>query len=344
MEEEQRIAEEARRKEEEDQRRQQAEIAALRAKEEEETRKYEEAVRQAIEEGRRLAQSKKVRTYLDLAKEMVTQAQFDDALNEITKIFRIDPTNADARAFEQTIYSAREEHLRRGAEAERLQEEQRRKVEEIQRKLEEQNRREEEERQRRAIRETKIAACLQKTRDFLKEGKFERALNEIETIYAMDPGNTEAQELEVQILNAERKSADIRAITRVRTQQGEEWKKEEEEKERAALEDRERLHQESANTYRSVTKQAWVDGIPTPEEQSMLEVVRLSLGIPDTEQELLEREVQLEAYAEALQSAWKNGLVAPDDESTNEKLRQLFGVSLEDHRAIQTSLLSRSGS
>jgi hypothetical protein len=72
----------------------------------------------------------------------------------------------------------------------------------------------------------------------------------------------------------------------------------------------------------------------------MLEVVRISLGVPDTEHEIMEREVQLESYAEALQSAWKNGLVAPDDESTNEKLRQLYGISLEDHRAIQTSLLA----
>jgi tetratricopeptide (TPR) repeat protein len=285
---------------------------------------------------------KKTRSYLDRAKELVTQALFDEALKEVTKVFRIDPTNADARAFEQTVYTARDEHQRREAEALRLQEEQRRKVEELQQKLEEQARKEEEERQRRAIRETKVAACLQKTRDYLRDEKFDRALNEIETIYAMDPGNAEAQELEIQTLNAQRKSADVRAIARVRNKQGEEWKKEEEEKERAAMADRERLRQESANTYRTVTKQAWVDGIPTPEEQSMLEVVRISLGLDDTERELLEREAQLEAYAEALQSAWKNGLVAPDDESTNERLRLLYGVNIDDHRAIQTSLLARS--
>ncbi len=158
----------------------------------------------------------------------------------------------------------------------------------------------------------------------------------------MDPGNTEAQDLEVQTLNAQRKSADIRAITRVRTKQGEEWKKEEEKKEREVTEDRERLRQESNATYRTIVKQAWVDGIPTPEEHSMLEVVRISLGVPDTDHELLEREVQLEAYAEALQSAWKNGLVAPDDDKTNETLRQLYGISLEDHRAIQSSLFTGS--
>jgi hypothetical protein len=68
-------------------------------------------------------------------------------------------------------------------------------------------------------------------------------------------------------------------------------------------------------------------------------VVRLSLGIQDTEHELVEREVQLEAYTEALQSAWKSGLVAVDDELTNENLRQMYGISVEDHRAIQAGLL-----
>jgi hypothetical protein len=234
----------------------------------------------------------------------------------------------------------REEYLRREEEAHLLQEEQRRKVEEIQRKLEEQAKRDEEDQQRRVIRETKIAGSLQKARDYLHENTFDKALDEIETIYAMDPGNTEAQDLEVHVLNAQRKTADIRAIARVRSRQGEEWKKEEEEKERAVVQGREQLRRESSNTYRSMVKQAWVDGLPTDEEQSMLEVVRLSLGIPDTEHELVEREVQLEAYTEALQSAWKSGLVAIDDEQTNENLRQLYGVSAEDHRAIQAGLLS----
>jgi hypothetical protein len=177
-----------------------------------------------------------------------------------------------------------------------------------------------------------------KARDFLHEARFDKALSEIETVYAMDPGNPEAQDLEVQILNAQRKSADVRAIARVRTKQGEQWKKEEEEKQRAADEDRENLRMESSATYRNMIKQAWIDGMPTKEEQSMLEVVRLSLGIPEGEHEIVEREVQLEAYAEALQSAWRNGLIASDDETTHEKLRQLYGVSLEDHQAIQVSL------
>jgi hypothetical protein len=154
----------------------------------------------------------------------------------------------------------------------------------------------------------------------------------------MDPGNTEAQDLEVQVLNAQRKSADVRAIARVRSKQGEQWKREEEEKQRVAEEDRERLKMESALTYRNMVKQAWIDGVPTKEEESMLEVVRISLGIADGEHEILQREVQLESYAEALQSAWKNGLISPDDESTHEKLRQLYDVSLEDHRAIASGI------
>ena len=121
-------------------------------------------------------------------------------------------------------------------------------------------------------------------------------------------------------------------------EEGEAWRKEEEEKQRAADEGRELLRKESNNTYRSMLKQAWVDGQPTKEEKSMLDVVRLSLGITDADHTIVEREVQVEAYTEALQAAWKAGVLTPDDTRTHENLRQLYGISMEEHLVIEKEI------
>jgi Flp pilus assembly protein TadD len=86
-------------------------------KQEENTRNYEEAIRAAIEEGRRLAQAKKIRSYMEQAKLYLSEARFEEALSEITRVFRLEPDNAGARELEQTVYTARAEHQRRREES-----------------------------------------------------------------------------------------------------------------------------------------------------------------------------------------------------------------------------------
>ena len=91
--------------------------------------------------------------------------------------------------------------------------------------------------------------------------------------------------------------------------------------------------------YRGMVKHAWVDGIPDKEERGMLEVVRTSLGIAESEHTLVEREVQLEVYAEALFSARKAGLISHNDEAALENLRELYGITPEEHDIIETSVI-----
>jgi hypothetical protein len=237
------------------------------------------------------------------------------------------------------VYDAREERARRRQEERKLQEEQQRKVEELQRKLEEQARKEDEEEKRRAIRDTKIAACMEKARKALRSRKYDAALNEIETIYGLDPGNQGAREIEVKVLEAQRTESQLRTIEAQRIEQGEAWQREEAHKQMETNAEREHLRQESGETYRSMLKQAWVDGQPTAEERSMLEVVRLSLGISEDEHALVEREVQVETYTEALQAAWKAGVLTPEDTRTQENLRQLYGMNLEEHLVIEANIL-----
>ncbi|HTR98796.1 MAG TPA: hypothetical protein VML00_03540, partial [Bacteroidota bacterium] len=241
------------------------------------------------------------------------------------------------------VYASRDEFTRREEEARALQEGQRRKVEELQRKLAEQARMEEELEQQRAIREAKIAGCLQKTRDYIRDGMYDKALTEIETVYAMDPGNAEAREYEQSVLTIQRKAEEARAVSEQRSQQGDAWHREEEERRKAADEGREVLRRESANTYRAMLRQAWAGGEPVTEDRTMLDVVRLSLGIPESEHRKIEHEVQVETYTEALRAAWKSGAMSSDDHNTVEQLRKLFSISREEDNSIQSSLRAELG-
>jgi hypothetical protein len=206
--------------------------------------------------------------------------------------------------------------------------------------MEEQARIEEEQRQAQKLRETKIAECLQRTREYIRDGMYEKALNEIETVYAMDPGNAEAQEYEQNILTIQRKAEEAQRVSEQRSQQVDAWKKEEEEKRRAAEAGREDLQRESSNTYRAMLKQAWAGGVPTKEDREMLDVVRLSLGVSEAEHRQTERMAQLDAYAEALRSAVKSGAIEIDDERAQEHLWTLFALTREDHLGILSTVRS----
>jgi hypothetical protein len=155
----------------------------------------------------------------------------------------------------------------------------------------------------------------------------------------MDPGNAEAQALEVKILTSQDRRKEVQAISQRRTLEGEAWKKEEENKERMAQEGRDVLKKESVETFRGMVRDAWIDGKPSKEEQAMLEIVRHSLGVDGAERAVIEREVQQEVFTEALRSALKNGIVTEEDPVTKENLRTMYGVTPEEYLSIESRLL-----
>ena len=70
----------------------------------------------------------------------------------------------------------------------------------------------------------------------------------------------------------------------------------------------------------------------------MLDVVRLSLGIPESEHRKIEHEVRIETYTESLRAALRSGGVSSDDPSTLEHLRKLFSISKEEDEPIKAAL------
>ncbi len=206
--------------------------------------------------------------------------------------------------------------------------------------MEEQALRDAEQEKEHAIRDAKVSTLVERAREEMKNGQYDEALRQVEAIYALDPGNQEARTLEMKILSARSPQDDAQAMSEQRSAQQESWIREEAQKEQDAVATRDQLRRESFNTYRGMLKQAWISGQPTKEERSMLEVVRMSLGISDEEHTAAEREVQRETYGDALHLAWTSGVLSGDDSSALENLRKLFGICTDEQRAMEAEILS----
>ncbi len=336
--EQERVAAELRAKAEEERRRKEEEQERQLRSEAEETRRYEEAVRQAIDEGRRVAQAKTVRGYLDQAAIALENQRFDEALQDITRALRLEPSNPEGQELEKRVYAVRDETSRQKEQQERRTE-QRRRLEELQRRLEEQTKRDAEEQKARAIREAKLAALLRRTKELQRSGQFEAALKELNNLYQIDPGSPAGREIEIGIIATQQSRVDAEAISARRSAESETWRREEEGRELERQADRERLKQDAFESYRSMLKQSWVNGIPASDERAMIEVIRLSLGISDEDRDSLEKEIRAECYADAFRSAQRNGIVVADDEHALAPLRQVFDLQTDEARQIEADVL-----
>ena len=133
----------------------------------------EEARRRAEEEERRQVRLKKIQGHLQAVEEYLQKQKFERALDEVKRIYEIDPEYADARELERWIKEAGE--ARRRAEEE----------------------------ERRQAQLKKIQEQLQAAEDYLQKQKFERALDEVKRIYEVDSQHADARELEQRIKQEE---------------------------------------------------------------------------------------------------------------------------------------------
>jgi hypothetical protein len=318
--------------------RQLAEEEALRRKNEEDARKYEEAVRVAIEEGRRQAQAKKINSYIEQAKQYLAGARFEEALSEVSRVFRLEPDNAAAREIEQTIYAARSEHQRRREEFARLQDDHRRQLEGIQLRLKDRAREDDElERQRGRI-EQKINDALSRATEAYRSGDHSKALSEIEAVYAVSPGNAIARELETAILSMEKSRQEVQTVVQRRIQQNEQHQRDEARRERTVVDQRDQLKRESVQMYRTMLKRAWVDGPPTRDARIMLDVAKSSLGLDEADCANAEGQAQIEAYREALTAALGSGRVSRDNAAALDEIRERFQVRPSDQDEVLRSI------
>ncbi|HEX9006280.1 MAG TPA: hypothetical protein VF889_03220, partial [Bacteroidota bacterium] len=323
---EERVAAELRKKAEKELQQQQAEQEERRRQEAEEAEQYEVAVREAIVKGRRGAQEKKLRGYLESANRLMEQEQFDEALREVARALRLNPDHAPAQDLERRIYAMRD-HVAREQELAKGRAEQRRRMEELQSRIEEQARRDLEEQKQRALREAKADALLHRIKELDRAGELDTALAELENLFAVDPGNAAGREIEAKIIASRGSKRQADAVARKRTREEESWREREEGRALERQADREKLKQDALATYRAMLKQAWTDGAPHGDEKAMIDVVKLSLGINEDDCTPLEVSVRKEAYAEALRAALRDGTIEANNERSLKRLRARYGVS-----------------
>jgi tetratricopeptide (TPR) repeat protein/TolB-like protein len=195
--------------------------------------------RKADEEARQNEVRKKLQTYVERATNYLETGKLEKALDEVSEAISIEPTNAELRRLSEKISDsiedrqrAREEEARRKLEEEARQ---RREAEDRRRREEEARIQAEEEARQQAQRE-RIAELLGKAREFLEREKFKKALDEVENVFKLSPGNIDAIQLrEIILLKEEEKR---RAEEEARQRAEEEARRRKEEEERLRVERR----------------------------------------------------------------------------------------------------------
>ncbi len=305
---------------------------------EELTKNHEEAVKQAIAEGRKLAQQKKLRAYVDAAKEHIAEERFEDAMKEITKIYLVNPDDESAKVLEKRIHDGRQAQVARNESTQRWREEHLRKVEALQKEIADYSVKEREEEEKRAIRKSKIDIVLKRVEELYKHRQYDKARAEIETVYAIDPSSSRAQDFEMDILTDLNRREEARKVFEQRTNRGAIWKREEDTRERALNERRSVLRREAVALYRSFLKHTWSEGKPGKEELALLAAVRSSLVISDADHGVMEKNIRFEMYTDTLRTMLETNssfsiLSATEDQRT------ALDITLDQHTGIMENLL-----
>jgi tetratricopeptide (TPR) repeat protein len=314
------------------QRRVEAELTHRRA---EEATRYDDAIRQAIEEGRREAQKKKTQAHLDAAKTLLARAEFEEALHEITKALRVDPSNSAARDLELTVYAARNEHQKRKASEHQQVDDQVRQYEQVHRRISSQARDDADHKHLQEQRDYVVGNRLQAAERFYGAGEYQKALTEIDAALTLDPRNPQARQLELAILSMQGGTKEADAASSRRARDEETWQREEAQRTHVSEGMRENLKRESLLAYGNILRTAWRDGRPSPSELEVLDIARESLKVSHADHASLEREIRLECYREALQHSLANGVLTLRDTQLVDALREKYGVPLEDQAAIE---------
>ena len=108
------------------------------------------------------------------------------------------------------------------------------------------------------------------------------------------------------------------------------------EDERNALLERERekSRQQGLDSYRTLMKLMMQLAVPAEVQSSLLQSLKISFSISDTEHMEAERSVQVSAYIDAVRQLWKSGNPSNEDFMHLKNLQQFFKISDDEHCTI----------
>lgn len=155
---------------------------------------------------------------------------------------------------------------------------------------------------------TEINFHLSEAKRQIEAGYFDKAYEQLVHALAIDPGNLYARELE-------RRLGELRGTTPGGIPKEREYR------------------------YRARVMKYWINGKPSAEHQAAIAAIRKETGIPNDLALRLERDVQCDAYRDALYELWSNGGLVGFTNETIEELRKNYGVSRLDHASVERLLL-----
>ncbi|MCX7983926.1 MAG: response regulator [Bacteroidetes bacterium] len=315
---------------------------------------------------------RRVSALLRQVDEDVKEKRYEQALDKIRQVYEYDIKNIYARAYEERILILmmerdREQMLK---EAEKKAEE---KIDaEVKRRLKEFYKLQEIEAEKRRAAEQKEQVLEERarqasvsevkqetTRDLTtieKEAlkRIEELEKRLQTALQSQTTSVDAttvqkmkEEYEAKLLQykkqfeeaeAERKKIQEEAFARMREEQQraqEQLVQKFEEERRLLIErEREKEKQRALDAYRSVMMLMMELAVPGEVQSSILQSLKISFNITDTEHMAVEREVQVRSYIETVRTLYQAQVQTEEDFEHLKNLRQLFRISDDEHVAI----------
>ena len=228
---------------------------------------------------------------LRAADEFSRQDRFDDAILELERVLRLDPKNSYARNFLERVRFMQKRADQRGRAA----------AHEVELSLEE--------------RMSVISRHLASAEEYVKVRNYRQALAEVAEVYRIDPTNYYARAFSdrIEVLMEEEKTQPEKVQKPV-----------------AVGKLPEAMERGSLLMYRELLKEVWFDGKVTAEEEQELQHVRTIFSITVQEHHILEREVKIDAYVEALRIAWRDNVLTETERSILQTMREKFGLMPEE--------------
>jgi CheY-like chemotaxis protein len=300
--------------------------------------------------------------------EDVKAQKLDDALERIRKVYEYDIKNIYARAYEERILIMMMEKERavvmKEAEkktAEQVDIEVKRRLKEFykQQELETQKRKQEEkteqvleDRARKAsvneVQEVahKDISAIEKDTVRRVEELEKRLLAQIQQSAPVSSagGTGGAEQVRAEYkrqyeeTEAERKKIQDEAFLKMKEEQkrAQEELMQQMEEERNTLLDREheKARQQEIDAYRTLMKLMMQLAVPAEAQSSILQSLKISFSITDTEHMEVERSVQVSAYIDAVRALWQSGNPSDEDSVHLKNLQQFFRIADDEHASI----------
>jgi CheY-like chemotaxis protein len=292
--------------------------------------------------------------------EDVRAKKLEDALDHIRKVYEFDIKNIYARAYEERILIMMMEKEREVVVREAKQQAAEQVDQEVKRRLKEFYKQQEHEAQKRKQEE--------KTEQVLENRARQASVNEVQEVAHKDlnaiekdtarridelekrliaqiqqtaPGSSSAGMAsgeEIIRVEAERKKIQDESFLKMKEEQKraqEELMQQMEEERNTLIErEREKAKHHELEAYQTLMKLMIQLAVPAEMQSSLLQSLKISFSISDTEHMEVERSVQVGAYIDAVRTLWQTGKPSDEDSVHLKNLQQFFKISDDEHSSI----------